>query len=158
MVSKLHPVDFDVEPGKLGEDVWHEMRLTAENWDAKAKYQLAGLFMLRKDCRRAEMMYYKAAKAGHVGSMYDLGMLLLNGYKDCLGVVQSNEYAYRWLAEAALAGHKKARKWCERAYGRRTSHQLLELWIRDAAAGDRNAAEEIDRYLLFGYWNSFDKN
>ena len=157
MMNKLHPVDFDVGPGELGEDVWHEMRLAAENCDAETKYQLAGLFMLRKDCRRAEMMYYKAAKAGHVGSMYDLGMLLLKGYKDCLGSVQSSKYAYRWLTEAALAGHKKARKCCERAYGR-PSRWWIGAVIRGATAGDREAAEQVDRYLLFGFWNSFGEN
>ncbi len=130
---------------------------TAARWLARAADQghTESLFILAslyehgdgvpKDESHAIALYRKAASAGHIRAMHNLGVLLaardtLDGYREAAG----------WFTQAASAGLTESQYnvavLCEQGLGLEEDRQKAYFWYKVAAmAGDKEASQGVER-------------
>src|SRR3972149_1129400 len=81
----------------------------AEQGDARAQYQLAGLYRSGRgvpvDLKEAFQWMQKAARQGHAKAQYNLGGMYENGW----GVHADKKEALRWYGTAAAQDHARAK-------------------------------------------------
>lgn len=118
-------------------DLQRQLAEAAERGDAEAQFALACRYRTDhespKDLARAVQWYRKAAQAGHIGAMSDLGSMLMNG----LGVPADAVTAADWFERAAQAGDLKAKSSLALCYlrgmGRERRPDITAPLLMDAA-------------------------
>ncbi len=87
-----------------------ELRVSAEQGDAKAQFRLGSTYSrglgVKKNDDEALKWYRKAAEQGYARAQYNLGMMYYFGK----GVPQNNVIGYQWVILAADRGEKVAKK------------------------------------------------
>lgn len=119
----------------------------AEAGDREAQYTLAHLYYkglggVDQNIMRAVTWFRRAAEAGHVDSMYDLAMILLDNE---LAIAKKEESFY-WLKKSADMGHADGQYALGRAYGLSDPEKGV-YWLKQAAmSGHREASEYLDKW------------
>lgn len=129
---------------------WLEASFTMGG-DAEAAHEVAliqeyGRHGIQVDVVQAAQWFEKAAQAGHVDSMAELGLC----YELGCGVEQSDEEALDWYTKAANLGHATAKysvgEAFEEARGVPQSDQEACLWYyRAALIGDEDSKRALRR-------------
>lgn len=115
--------------------------------DREAQYTLAHLYYkglggVDRSIIRAVTWFRRAAEAGHVDSMYDLAMILLD---DEHGIDTSDESFY-WLKKSADLGHGDAQYALGRAYEASDPEKGV-YWLKQAVMnGHPEASEYLDTW------------
>ncbi len=114
--------------------------------DREAQYTLAHLYYkglggVDRSIPNAINWFRRAAEAGHMDSMYDLAMLLLDGGQSS----GKKEDAIYWLKKSAELGHGAAQYALGRAYGLHQPEKAVH-WLKQAIQnGYPQASEYLDR-------------
>ena len=115
--------------------------------DREAQYTLAHLYYkglggVDRSIPEAIAWFRRAAETGHVDSMYDLAMIILD---DQNGIARKEESFY-WLKKSADLGHGDAQYALGRAYGLSEPAKGV-YWLRQAILnGHPEASEYLEKW------------
>ncbi len=115
--------------------------------DREAQYTLAHLYYkglggVDRSIPDAITWFRRAAEAGHVDSMYDLAMIILD---DQNGITRKEESFY-WLKRSADLGHGDAQYALGRAYGLSQPEKGV-YWLKQAILnGHPEASEYLEKW------------
>ena len=114
----------------------------AKAGDREAQYTLAHLYYkglggVDRSMIQAVTWFRRAAEAGHVDSMYDLAMILL----DDEHVTGTSDESFYWLKKSADLGHGDAQYALGRAYGLSDPEKGV-YWLKQAVMNGHSEASE----------------